>query len=151
MLQTTFLPNSPGRYSCDRCGRRLRDPVSRAIGTGPVCRRYVTTRREEILLIIEPAPAIDVPEIHASPTFFTWYDPDRKRSEIDKLGDAVTRYRERHGDDPRVVIAHPSEAGQLVGETWLEVRAGAFVGVSTFYLAVDAGGVGTRVEGEDEG
>ncbi|MEV6437261.1 DUF6011 domain-containing protein [Streptomyces anulatus] len=57
---------------CTVCGRPLRDPASRARGTGPVCHRKTrtlrlpATRRPALLPYLDGRPVHDVP---ASPLF----------------------------------------------------------------------------------
>lgn len=42
--------------SCGSCGRPLRDPVSRAAGLGPVCRRNLQPTPAERIRAVELAP-----------------------------------------------------------------------------------------------
>lgn len=80
------------------------------------------------------SPPLPLPT--ADRVFLGWHDPDKKRATVDKLADAVARYREKFGSEPAVVLCNIVDANELRDAgVDLDVRDVLFLGTrGTFYV-----------------
>lgn len=60
--------------------------------------------------------------------FLGWYDPDKKLAAIDKYQDARSRYVQRFGVEPEMVLASPEDADDLrTADPGLDVQSAVYI------------------------
>lgn len=65
--------------------------------------------------------------------YMMWYEPDKRVSVAERVGDAIDAYRAKWGREPREVVLHPSVA-EAVGEAGVPVRVRAEVRPTLVYV-----------------
>ena len=80
------------------------------------------------------------------PVYLAWYDGDRKKPARAKLADAIDRYREKWGREPRFCLTSPQDAEELAKEQAtlfdVEVHGRRYIPRWTFYVGESRGEVG---------
>lgn len=74
-------------------------------------------------------------------TGLLWYDGSGKTLD-EKVGEAATRYKQKHGRCPDLCLVHPSALGdgqEKAKVGGVEVRVGESVLMHHFWIGVDAG------------
>lgn len=74
-----------------------------------------------------------------------WYDPNKRKSTVDKLHDAVGKYVEKYGTKPPTVLVNPNdyevireaEAADQPELGGVQLRAARHVPVNTFFVGED--------------
>jgi hypothetical protein len=66
--------------------------------------------------------------------FLVWYDPDSRRTTVEKIQDALAAYSRRFSTTPNLVLVHETDQAGLPG---IEVRASRTVQPHNFWVGSD--------------
>jgi len=63
--------------------------------------------------------------------YLVWYDPDARRTVVEKIQDALAAYRRRFSAEPNLVLVSPADVTDLAG---VEVRSERTVQPHQFWV-----------------
>jgi len=72
--------------------------------------------------------------------FLGWYDPDKKFPTVSKVREAVARYTEKFGAQPKACLTSVEDAAELADDptlTGMSVRGVNYIPRFTYYVGVE--------------
>ena len=66
--------------------------------------------------------------------YLAWFDDNAKKKSVDKIADAVARYKEKFGRTPNVVLVN---TGEIIETGNIEVRYSSYVSRGNYWVGFD--------------